>query len=211
MVKNNIKPYLIQGIVVMSLTVFCLLGYLLTISTKVVEEKLNFDNVYVSEEILTDNIKAVMKEEEKKIKRPYEKDDIKIGKTFYDYKAEQKDQESSINYYENTYTQNTGIDYVSENVFNVHAILDGKVIKVTTDDIVGTTIKIEHKNGMISTYQSIKDPIVKENTEVVQGEILGTSGTNSYNESLGNHLHFELYYNGTLVDPEEYFDKKIEE
>lgn len=210
MVKNNVKPYLVQGIVVMSLTVFCLLGYLLTISTKVVEEQINSNNVFVSKEILTDNIEAVIKENVV-IERPYQQDDIKIGKTFYDYKAEKEEQEMSINFYKNTYIQNTGVDYVSENVFKVHSILDGRVISITTDDIVGTTIKIEHKNGMISTYQSVKDVLVKENVEVVQGEILGTSGINSYNEELGNHLHFELYYKNSLVDPEEYFGKIINE
>lgn len=210
MVTNNIKPYIVQGIVVMSLTVFCLLGYLLTISTKVVEEQINSNNVFVSKEILTDNIKAVIKEDII-IERPYQQENVKIGRTFYDYKAEKEEQELSINFYENTYIQNTGIDYVSENVFNVHAILDGKVISVTTDDIVGTTIKIEHKNKMISTYQSVKDVLVKENSEVVQGEVLGTSGVNSYNKELGNHLHFELYYKNKLVNPEEYFGKSVEE
>lgn len=210
MVKNNIKPYLVQGIVVMSLTVFCLLGYLLTISTKVVEEQINSNNVFVSKEILTDNVEAVIKEEIL-IERPYQQENVKIGKTFYDYKAEKEEQELSINFYENTYIQNTGVDYVSENVFNIHSILDGKIISITTDDIVGTTIKIEHKNKMISTYQSIKDVVVEENAEVVQGQVLGTSGENSYNKELGNHLHFELYYKNKLVDPEEYFGKPVGE
>ena len=66
------------------------------------------------------------------------------NKSYYDYKAEEENQEASIIYYENTYIQNTGVDYVSKEVFDVNSIADGTVISVTQDDIVGQTIKIKH-------------------------------------------------------------------
>lgn len=56
MVKNNVKPYLLQGIVVMSLTVLCLMGYLLTMSLKVADEISQHEYTYVSSEILSDNV-----------------------------------------------------------------------------------------------------------------------------------------------------------
>ena len=85
------------------------------------------------------------------------------------------------------------------------AIADGKVISVTEDDIVGTTIKIEHNNNLISVYQSVKSAEVKENDQVTQGQIIAKSGTNSISSDLGNHLHFELYNQNILVNPEDFF------
>ena len=39
--------------------------------------------------------------------------------------------------------------------------------------------------------------------------MIGKSGTNSIDKELGNHLHFELYLNSQVVNPEDYFDKEI--
>ena len=113
--------------------------------------------------------------------------------------------ENSIIYYENTYIQNTGVDYTSKEVFDVNAIADGTVIAVKKDDIVGNTVKIEHNNDMISVYQSINEVSVKEKDQVTKGQVIGKSGTNSIGSDLGNHLHFELYKNNILVNPEEVF------
>ena len=44
---------------------------------------------------------------------------------------------------------------------------------------------------------------------VKQGQVIGKSGTNSIDKELGNHLHFELYSNSQVVNPEDYFDKEI--
>ena len=101
--------------------------------------------------------------------------------------------------------QNTGTDYTSDEIFDINAISDGTVTSITTDDIVGTTIKIEHQNNMISIYQSVKDVKVKEKDTVTKGQVIATSGTNNISSDLGNHLHFELYKDNVLVNPEEIF------
>ena len=61
---------------------------------------------------------------------------------------------------------------------------------------------------MISVYQSIKDVKVKENDQVTIGQVIGKSGTNSIGSELGNHLHFELYQEDVLVDPEIVFNSQ---
>lgn len=58
---------------------------------------------------------------------------------------------------------------------------------------------------MISVYQSVNDVKVKENDEVTKGQVIATSGTNNINSELGNHLHFELYNQNILVNPEDFF------
>lgn len=212
MIKKSSRYYLLHGIVVSVVALICLLSYAVTTSLTVTEDKKQENLEYVSYEVLTDNIMPVSKEEtepvETNIIRPYTDQNIEIGKNYYDYKAETQNQEDSIIYYENTYIQNTGVDYISKNVFDVNAVASGKVLSITTDDITGTTIKIEHENNIISVYQSIKDIKVKENDEVKQGQIIATSGTNNISSDLGNHLHFELYKDNILVNPENFFQEK---
>ena len=201
------KYYLLHGIVVSVVALVCLLSYAITKSLTVAEDKLQENLEYVSYEVLTDNIMPVSKEETTdEIVRPYTDTSVEIGKSYYDYKEESENQEDSIIYYENTYIQNTGVDYISKNVFDVNAIADGKVISVTEDDIVGITVKIEHNNNMISVYQSIKDVTVKENDQITKGQVIATSGTNNISSDLGNHLHFELYKENILVNPEDFLE-----
>ncbi len=207
MTKRSSKYYLLHGIVVSVVALVCLLSYAITKSLTVAEDKLQENLEYVSYEVLTDNIMPVSKEETTdEIVRPYTDTSVEIGKSYYDYKEESENQEDSIIYYENTYIQNTGVDYISKNVFDVNAIADGKVISVTEDDIVGITVKIEHNNNMISVYQSIKDVTVKENDQITKGQVIATSGTNNISSDLGNHLHFELYKENILVNPEDFLE-----
>lgn len=210
MTKRSSRYYLLHGIVVSAVALVCLLSYAVTKSLTVAEDKLQENIEYVSYEVLTDNIMPVSKEEPSatstEIVRPYTDSNVEIGKSYYDYKEKSNNQEDSIVYYENTYIQNTGVDYISKEVFDVNAIADGKVISVTEDDIVGNAVKIEHNNNMISVYQSIKDVKVKENDEVTKGQVIATSGTNNISSDLGNHLHFELYKENILVNPEDFLN-----
>ncbi len=209
MMKRSAKYYLLSGILVAVLGVALLISYAITnVLTENRKEK--EDLTYVSNEILTDNVIPTLKEESEETKRsnimrPYTDSSVEIGKSYYDSKAESNNQEESIIYYKDTYIQNTGVDYISKKVFDIVSIAEGKVISITQDDIVGTTIKIEHDNNLISVYQSVKDVEVKEEDEVTQGQIIAKSGTNSISSDLGNHLHFELYNQNILVNPEDFF------
>ena len=143
--------------------------------------------------------------------RPYLDNNVKLAKSFYDYKGDSESQERSIILYENTYMQNSGVDYSSENVFDVISILDGSVISVKEDNLLGTIVEVRHSNDLISVYQSLSDVIIKEGDELLQGQIIAKSGTSNINKDLGNHLHFELYYKGAIVNPEDYYNKDINE
>ena len=146
-----------------------------------------------------------------KIVKPYLDDTVKLVRSFYDYEGDSADQEKAIIFYEDTYMQNSGADYANENVFDVISILDGTVISVEDNDILGTTVEVRHSNELISVYQSLSDVSVKENDQIIQGQIIAKSGTSNINKDLGNHLHFELYYKGKIVNPEEYYNKSVDE
>ena len=146
-----------------------------------------------------------------KIVRPFLDSSVSIAKTFYDYEGEAEEQENSILFYEDTYIQNSGVDYASADQFDVISILDGTVISVEENDILGTTVEIRHSNDLISIYQSLSDVSVKKDDQIIQGQIIAKSGVSNINKELGNHLHFELYYKGKIVNPEEYYNKSVEE
>lgn len=165
------------------------------------------EDQYIEENVI-DNSRPVVNTTTRII-APYLDQSVTVGKNYYDYKGEEKSQVNSILKHDNTYIQNTGIDYVSENTFDVVAILDGTVTEIKDDETVGKTIEIKHENGLISTYQSLSEVKVKKGDMITQGQVIGISGTNELDKDLGNHLHFEIYENGSSVNPNNYLNKEV--
>ncbi len=143
--------------------------------------------------------------------RPYLSESVNIGKYFYDYQGEESEQENSLVYYENTYMQNSGVDYVSNTVFDVVSVLDGEIISAQTDEVLGNIVKIKHESDLISIYQGIDGMSVKKGDKVSQGHILGTSGTSKINPEYTSSVHFEIYYKGEIMDPENLYSLSIED
>ena len=162
---------------------------------------------YVTDIILGNKLPVINSTD--KILSPYVSDKVTIGKNYYDYKATEEEQEKSIVKYDDTYMQNSGIDFVSDESFDVVAILDGEVITVSEEETLGKVVKIQHENGYVSIYQSMSEVNVKKGDMVTQGQIIGKSGTNKLDSDLGNHLHFELYINGQMVNPSAYLNKSL--
>ena len=177
------------------------------ISKSMKKEVVEDNYTYVSN-IIVDNQMPVMNETTKMIK-PYTNEQVTVGKTYYDYKAESKSQENSITYYDGSYIQNSGIDYVLKDTFDVVSVLDGTVTDVKQDDILGNVVEIKLGNDYVTTYQSLSEVAVKKGDSVTQGQVIGKSGTNKLDKDMGNHLHFELYTNGQIVDPNLYIDKEL--
>lgn len=168
------------------------------------------DIEYVNSSIIEEELDQEVLKEETKIIKPFTDEKVEILKSFYDYQGDNKSQENSILYHENTYIQNSGIDFGLTDPFDVVAVLDGTVIDVREDELLGKIVEIKHDNDLISSYQSLSEISVKKNDTVKQGQVIGKSGTSNMNEDLGNHLHFELYLKGEIVDPNKYFDKALD-
>ena len=145
------------------------------------------------------------------ITRPYLGEDIKIVRYFYNYQGSEEEQKNSLIYYDNTYIPNSGVDYQGSEAFDVVSILDGEVTKVMENNLLGKIVEITHDNSLISVYQSLGEVSVNEGDTVLQGQIIGKTGEANISTDLGNHLHFELIHNGTNVNPEEYYDKQLNE
>ena len=214
MKKRKLKPFVVSMMYVLSIAM--LVGSVYVIEGLIQQRVLQVNevdevNTIEEEEEYIEELPVVSTDVETVIRRPYNNGNIKIIKNYYDYKAEESVQEDSLVYYGNTYMQNSGVDYGMEQEFEVVSILDGTVMEVTEDEIVGKTIKIKHSNDLISVYQSLGSVDVKENDHVTQGMIIGKSGMANVSRDLGNHLHFELYYQGAVVNPEDCYDKLPED
>ena len=165
---------------------------------------------YVSKSIFDyEEVKVVNAED--KLIRPYTDNTVKIVKEYYDYKGEETSQENSLIYYENTYIQSSGISYSNGNTFEVVSILEGTVREVKEDSILGNSITIEHANGIVSVYQSVSNITVKQGDIINAGFVIATSSTSNISPDLDNHLYFELIVDGSTVNPENYYDKKVSE
>lgn len=206
--KLRLKRYVIPCLYVVLFATVMTGAFLITKAMKK-SEPATPDYNYVSNIVTSDVVPTIS--EAKKLIKPYTDEKVTVGKSFYDYKAEASNQEKSITYYDGSYIQNSGIDYVLDQTFDVVAVLDGTVTNVKQDDILGTIVEIKHDNNYVTTYQSLSDVTVKKDDIVTQGQVIGKSGSNKLDKDMGNHLHFELYTNGQVVDPNLYIDKEIKE
>lgn len=208
-IKSFFVPVIYGTLVVMFLVSMFFAG---KITNNLLFSKKDNNVKYVDGEIIDSgdrNIPVVSTS--KTIVKPYLDSDVFLVKGFYDYKGDSDSQEKSIIFYENTYMQNSGVSYSSEKIFDVISVLDGIVISVENNDILGTTVEIRHDNDLISVYQSLSNVNVKKDDKVIQGQIIAKSGLSNIEKDLGNHLHFELYYKGKIVNPEEYYNKSLDQ
>ncbi len=162
---------------------------------------------YTMDEVIDSDLPVVS--ETTTIINPYLDQSVTIKKGYYDYKDEEEKQISSIIKHDNTYIQNTGIDYVGNNAFDVVSILNGTVTNVKEDEELGKIVEITHDNGLVSIYQSLSEVNVKKDDTVTQGLVIGRSGENKLDKDLGNHLHFEIYDNGSEVNPLNYLNTEV--
>ena len=189
-----------------------LIGILvLTDSYLTVDDLQEPDYDYVTDTVIDDDKDVPVVSTDTIIAKPYSDENVKVLKNYYDYTAAKEQQENSILYYESTYMQNSAVAYGGVDSFDVVSILDGNVVSIKEDELLGNIVEIEHDNKVISVYQSISDVLVKENQTVKQGEVVAKSGESNLNKSLNSHLLFELIIDSKIVNPEEYYNKKINE
>ena len=165
------------------------------------------DITYVSKTILDNTIPVISVDDT--IANPYTGDNVKIARYFYNLEDDMDRQKESIIYYNDTYMQSSGIDYTSENSFDVISILEGVVIDIKEDELLGKIVEIKHTNELVSSYAGLSEINVSKGENITKEMKIGKSGSNKINESLGTHLHFEVYKNGVNIDPLKVIGKKL--
>ena len=96
-----------------------------------------------------------------------------------------------------------GIDIVSNANESIKATLDGTVILSNFTSETGYVIAVQHGNNLLSFYKHNSALLKKAGDYVKAGEVIAIIG-NSGELSTGPHLHFELWYNGSPMDPQKY-------
>lgn len=92
-----------------------------------------------------------------------------------------------------------GIDIGVSEGTNVYACEDGKVTTASYSDTAGNWVVIDHGNGYISKYMHNSELKVDAGDTVKKGDIIALSGNTGV--STGAHLHFQIEYEGSAVDP----------
>lgn len=96
-----------------------------------------------------------------------------------------------------------GVDIAASPSESVLATLDGTVVYAGYDPQHGNVIQLQHRNGLVSIYKHNEALLKEPGDHVVAGEAIALVG-NTGTLSTGPHLHFELWYKGVPVNPEEY-------
>ena len=96
-----------------------------------------------------------------------------------------------------------GIDICANDDEEVKASEKGIVERVYEDSFYGTSVIIDHRNGIKTVYRNLgKEVTVKEKQEIKKGQKIGNVGDTSNGEAKDEtHIHFEVIKNGEIVNP----------
>lgn len=96
-----------------------------------------------------------------------------------------------------------GVDIVSKKNEPIKSVADGTVILASWTQDAGYVITVQHKSNVISVYKHNSSLLKKPGDFVNAGDVIAIIG-NTGELTSGPHLHFELWYNGNPIDPEEF-------
>lgn len=103
-----------------------------------------------------------------------------------------------------------GVDIAAEKGTTVLAVSSGTIASVYDDDLYGTTVIIDHGNGLKSIYSNLAAlPTVKAGDSISVGEVIGSIGNTAIGEiNEESHLHLAMSYNDVSVNPLDYLPKQ---
>ncbi|MBQ7898656.1 MAG: M23 family metallopeptidase [Bacteroidales bacterium] len=104
--------------------------------------------------------------------------------------------------------RHTGVDFAMKPGNPIYSTGDGVVESVKFELFgYGNQVVIDHGFGYKTRYAHLKSVGVAEGMKVKRGECIGLSGNSG--RSSGPHLHYEVLYKGSHVNPANYFDLSI--
>ena len=109
-----------------------------------------------------------------------------------------------INPFHRTMREHHGVDYLVPEGTAVFATADGAIKSLSEKNSShGKAITIDHGNGYETSYSHLLDIRVRKGQKVKRGDIIALSGNSGL--SFVPHLHYEVRFRDTRVDPVHYF------
>lgn len=96
-----------------------------------------------------------------------------------------------------------GIDIGAPKNTAVKSAANGVVISAGYTVETGYSIAVQHQNNVVTMYKHNSVLLKREGSNVKAGEAIAIIG-NTGESSSGPHLHFEIWYRGRAVDPNDY-------
>lgn len=109
-----------------------------------------------------------------------------------------------INPFHRAMREHHGVDYLVPEGTAVFATADGTVKSLSEKNSShGKAVTIDHGNGYETSYSHLLDIRVRQGQKVKRGDIIALSGNSGL--SFVPHLHYEVRFRDTRVDPVHYF------
>jgi len=103
----------------------------------------------------------------------------------------------------NPQIEHYGVDIVAKEHEPIKCIADGMVIFSSWTVETGWVIAVQHSKNLVSIYKHNATLLKSTGRAVKAGEVIAIMG-NSGELSTGPHLHFEIWYEGNAVNPENF-------
>ncbi|MBQ5739840.1 MAG: M23 family metallopeptidase [Oscillospiraceae bacterium] len=102
-----------------------------------------------------------------------------------------------------------GIDIAAAPGTQVLAACSGTILSVADDDLMGTTVIIDHGGGFETVYANLQSvPTVAPEQYVSAGQVIGSVGETAIAEAaVAPHLHFAVTRDGKPFDPADFLKK----
>ena len=96
-----------------------------------------------------------------------------------------------------------GVDIVTKQDETIKSTLDGTIIFTGFSASDGNVVQVQHSNNLISIYKHCASFLKVMGDRVKSGEAIAVVGDTG-EKSRGPHLHFELWFNGSPINPQEF-------
>lgn len=157
---------------------------------------------FSDEELVPDNFQAVLKDNQpervnqadlKETKRAKELDFLKFATPVF----------GTVSAGFQPDVQHFGVDVVAPKDTPVKSIMDGIVLSADQSVNTGNSVYIQHSKNVVSVYKHNSVLLVKTGDIIKTGQAIAIIG-NTGELSTGPHLHFEMWYDGKYVNPQNY-------
>lgn len=96
-----------------------------------------------------------------------------------------------------------GMDFAAPIGTSIYATGNGTVISAGWQQGYGNCIQISHGYGYLTLYGHMSAFKVRNGQSVKRGDVIGLVGNTG--KSTGPHLHYEVHYKGTVMNPQNYY------